>query len=123
MMALDLAFDPITKDLVDGDGGTFAETERADTAVLLQLESHLAEWWGDADAGSLLHDRDRFQADPEPLITDEARRALAVLESEGMIDTIEVRAELAAFGRVNVATSFRDVTTNSLVDLLVEPGV
>jgi phage gp46-like protein len=122
-MALDLKFDPVTGDFIDGPGGTFEETPRADTAVQLQLGSHYGEWWGDADAGSQLHDRGLFQSDPETLIRDEALRALAVLESEGMIDSVEVRAEESRLGRVNVATSFRDVTTDSLVDLLVEPGV
>jgi phage gp46-like protein len=122
-MALDLAFDPITGDLVDGAGGTFKETSRADTAVQLQLTAHYGEWWGDADAGSQLHNLRLFQADPEALLTDEALRSLAVLEQEGMIDAIQVRAELGRFGRVTVATSFRDVTTDSPIDLLVEPGV
>jgi phage gp46-like protein len=121
-MALDLEFDTVTRDLVDGPGGTFAETERADTAVFLQLTSHFAEWWGDVDAGSLLHDLRRFQSDPEPLMSDEARRALAVLESEGMISDIDVLVEEGDNGRVNVATRFRDVATNALVETFIRPG-
>lgn len=121
-MALDLAFDPVTGDLVDGPDGAFLETDRADTAVLLQLTSHYQEWWGDADAGSLLHDLRAFQSDPETLLADEATRALAVLEREGLIDDIDVRVEEGRYGRANIATRFYDASTDSLVDLAMEPG-
>ena len=121
-MALDLKFDPVTHDLVDGPAGTFAETDRADTAVFLQLTSHLGAWWGDVDAGSRLHDLRAFQADPEALMRDEALRALGVLEDEGLISDVDALVEEGRAGRLNVATRIRDVATSALVETFLEPG-
>jgi phage gp46-like protein len=121
-MALDLKFDPVTHDLVDGPSGTFAETDRADTAVFLQLTSRFGEWWGDVDAGSRLHDLRAFQSDPEELMRDEALRSLDLLEREGMISDVDVIVEEGRSGRLNVATRFRDIATSALVETFIEPG-
>jgi phage gp46-like protein len=122
-MALDLKFDPVTHDLIDGPGGTFEETDRADTAVYLQLTSHFREWWGDVDAGSLLHDLRRFQSDPAVLMRDEAMRALGLLETVGgLIADVDVIVEEGQHGRLNVATRFRDIATSTLMESLVDPG-
>lgn len=121
-MATDLRFDPVTKDLIDASDGWFEETETAETAVWLQLESHHREWWGDPDAGSRLHDLRAFQRDPETLLRIEAERALGVLEDAGLIANIEVRVEAGRVGRYNVATRCRDVTTGQLVDTFAGTG-
>lgn len=118
-MAWDLAFDPVTRDLVDDGAGAFEITETAATAVMLQLISHWDAWWGDPDAGSLLHDLQRFASDPPGLTADESRRALQLLAERGRISNLEVIAEEPRTGRVNVAIRFRDTSTGQQVDLVV----
>jgi phage gp46-like protein len=63
-----------------------------------------------------------MQAQPEVMAPDEAKLALERLVRAGRIDNLEVRAELAAPGRVVVATRFRDTTSGSLVELKLTPG-
>jgi hypothetical protein len=121
-MALDFKFDPVTKDLIDAADGSFEQTSTAETAVTLQLEQHQGEWWGDPDAGSLLHDRGAFQAAPETLIPDECQRAMALLVSRGRIANVEARTVLEANGRAVTQTRFRDVSTGQLVDTFVRGG-
>lgn len=121
-MAWDFAFDPVTGDLIDDGRGGVVTTERATTAIQLQLSSHLGEWWGDPNAGSRLHDQRGFQADPVALVEDEARRALEVLVERGRIADVEVRVEQPSPSRVNVAVSSRDVSTGELVDAFISSG-
>jgi phage gp46-like protein len=98
------------------------QTDRADTAVMLQLDSHLGEWWGDADAGSRLHDLRAFQSDPEAQLLDEATRALGVLADAGRIADVQVRVDEVRPGRADVVTRFRDASTGQLVETFVTPG-
>ena len=118
-MAWDLAFDPVTRDLVDDGAGAFERTVTASTAVYLQLVSQYDAWWGDPDAGSLLHDLQRFATDPAGLTADEARRALQLLADRGRISNLEVLGEEPRTGRVGVAIRFRDTSTGQQVDLVV----
>jgi len=119
MGALDFKFDPVTKDLIDAADGSFEQTDRSDTAVMLQLDSHLNEWWGDADAGSRLHDLRAFQADPETGLEDEATRALGALVADDRISDVEVAVDEVRPGRADVVTRFRDASTGQLVDTFV----
>jgi phage gp46-like protein len=121
-MAWDFKFDPVTGDLIDDGRGAVVLTERADTAIMLQLSSHLGEWWGDPNAGSRLHDRHAFQADPVALVEDEARRALDLLVERGRIADVDVRVEQPSAGRVNVAVTSRDVSTGEVVDTFIRSG-
>jgi phage gp46-like protein len=120
--AQDFRFNPVTKDLIDAPDGSFVQTDRADTAVMLQLDSHFGEWWGDPDAGSRLHDLRAFQTDPGPGLLDEATRALDVLVEAGRISDVEVTIDAVLPGRVDLSTRFRDASTGQLVETLVTPG-
>lgn len=115
----DVRFDPVTGDWIDDGAGAVQMVTTAETSVLLQLVTHHGRWGGDPDAGSRIHDLDQFTTDPEALIADEARRALDVLVADGEIADIDVTVTETAPGRVEVATSFRDVKTGSTVVLAI----
>lgn len=115
-------FDPITQDLISDGAGSIKTTTTAETAVLHQLLCHYGEWWGDADAGSRLHDLELFASNPEALIADEAKRALRVLEELGLITDVTVKAAETRPGRVEVQTSFRDTKTGSAVEVGLPVG-
>ena len=121
-MPFDLRFDPLTHDLIDDGRGSVQLTDTAETAVLHALIAHFGEWWGDPDAGSRLHDLDAFVGNPEPMIADEVRRALASIVQAGRIDQLRVRALMERTGRIRVETSFRDATSSQLVALVVAPS-
>ncbi len=121
-MPLDMRFDPITQDEIDDGRGSPVLTPNADTAVQLALLVHYQQAWQAPEMGSRFHDLGAFQADPEPLAESEARRVLARLEAQGRIVMDDVRAELAAPGRLHVATRFRDANTGQLVDTFIRSG-
>lgn len=111
--------DPLTGDLIpDGKGG-YVKTETAEVIVQNELLVHLETNWAAPRRGSLLHDLDRFKANPEVLVAEEARRALANVEEQGRISNIEVRAEVPNPGRINVATRCRDTSTSQTIDTKV----
>lgn len=120
-MPLDLKFDPITQDEITVDGSPVL-TPNADTAVQLAMLVHYGEAWQDPEMGSRFHSLSLFQADPEPLAEQEARRVLERLEAQGRIAVDEVEAELVAPGRLLVATTFRDSNTGQLVDTFIKTG-
>ncbi|MDQ3295067.1 MAG: hypothetical protein M3619_00595 [Myxococcota bacterium] len=114
--------DPITGDLIpDGKGG-YVKTNTAEVLVQNQLLAHYGKAWQDPELGSMLHDLERFKTSPEVLVPEEARRALARVEAAGRISNIETDAELRGAGRVDVATRFRDTSSNQIVDTYVTPG-
>jgi len=120
-MSWDLAFDPITGDLIRDDAGGWVRTESADTAILNQLECHYDRWWADPTLGSTLFDRDRFTSAPAPLVQAEVQRALDVLVAEELIANLEVVAAENASkgGRVDVRTTYRVVATGLNVESLL----
>lgn len=123
-MAFGFAIDPVLRDLVIGTNGSFETVTHSGPAVILQLQSHLNKWWGDASAGSRLHDLNAFQRNPAVLVADEARRALGMLVDVGRIADVEVSAtEDRSIGRSYVRTRFRDVSTGQRVDTLIPVGV
>lgn len=111
--------DPITGDLIPDGGGGYVKTETAEVLVQNELLIHLDTNWAAPGRGSLLHDLDRFKANPVALIPEEARRALANVEAAGRIANIETAAEQPKPGRINVSTRFRDTSSNQLVDTFV----
>ena len=117
MTMWDLAFDPLTDDLIRDDAGGWARTETGDTAVLNQLRVHFGECWSDDGIGSLLHDRARFAAAPGPAIAAEARRAMGLLVDAQYLDEVSVQAQETRAGHVDGRTSYRLVETGQLVEM------
>ena len=119
-MAWDLAFDPVTGDLIRDDAGGWETTDTADTAVLNQLSIHYDRWWADPGLGSQLFDRDRFTSDPPGLVQAEVERALDLLVAEEVIADLQVAAtESRKSGRVDVRTTYRVVATGQDVEQLL----
>jgi hypothetical protein len=116
-MSWDLAFDPITKDLVRDGAGGWLQTDTGDTAVLNQLEVHFGRWWGDPGVGSLLFDRARFVSDPAVLVGAETRRALGLLVAEQYLADVDVQTRETQAGRVDGRTSYRVVETGQIAQL------
>lgn len=125
-MPWDLAFDPITHDLVRDDAGGWTRTTYSDTAVLNQLTCHFDRFWADPSIGSRLYDRDLFTSDPAGLVAAEVRRALQLLVDEEVIADLLVAAKENGAGRVDVRTTYRLVATGQLIELelpVFRPGV
>jgi hypothetical protein len=120
--ALDLVFDPTTRDLIDAPDGGFVEGTDSRTAVLWQLESKLGAWWGSPPDGSLV---DAIVAGDEPAtandLRDEALRALQVLVDEGIISELQVALDTDEAGRTVVLVNYRDRSSGRLVDLAYVP--
>lgn len=123
MPGLDFSLDPITLDLVDDGAGGFASTATAATAVQHQMQCHLGEWWGDADAGSLLHtlvQRDDGE-ETQAFIGDEAQRAAQPLVADGRIAAVTTDVSKPYPGRLFTSVSFQDLQTGQPVDLVLRP--
>lgn len=123
-MPWDLAMHPITGDFVSDGHGGWLRVEDASTAVLHQLRCHHDRWWADSELGSRFFDRSLFAASPGPEAEAETLRAMGVLVSEDLIADLEVTANEARAGRVNVRTAYRVVASGQLVDavLPILPG-
>jgi phage gp46-like protein len=123
MASWNLYFDPKTRDVVLNSKGHFVEDNTAGPTVMHQLLCHYGKWWGDPKRlGSKIYDLKFFQARPEVMAPDEARRALGVLVDMGKIRQLEVRAEVPQTGRVVVQSRFQDANTGQLVDTFVKAG-
>lgn len=117
-MPNDFKFDPSTGDLVDDGKGSFVTTSHADTKLQLQLECHFGKCWHDQLLGSLLYDLKNFQVNPEVTLPDEVRRALNVLASRGVLDSIQVTSKRVNSYRVDVSSQSRDRSTGQIVPTL-----
>lgn len=120
--ALELVFDPVTRDLIDAPDGWFVEGTDSRSAVLWQLESHFQAWWGSPFDGSriaaILSGDD--PATPQDL-RDEALRALQVLVNAGIISDLAVALDTDESGHVVVILNYRDRASGRLVDLAYVP--
>lgn len=124
---LDMTIDPATLDFVDTDDGGWEETDSSTTAVLCQLESDYAKWWGDPRAGSRI--RELMQNDEgTPVeavqLRDEAQRALQVLVNDGVLS--ELAAEVLENDEGNRATiglRYTDRASGRSVDQVYTPLV
>jgi len=120
--ALDLVFDPVTRDLIDAPDGGFVEGTDSRTAVLWQLESELGAWWGSPPDGSRIR---AIVAGDEPAtaidLQDEALRALQALIDEGLISELHVALDTDDGGRVAIVLAYRDRSSGRLVDLAYVP--
>lgn len=120
--ALSLVIDPITRDLVDSSDGWFVESSDSQTAVLFQLESTYAAWWGDPTSGSKVRAIVRGE---EPAtaqdLADETLRALQPLVDDGIISDLTVRNEVDEAKRTVVLINYRDRTSGRLVDMAYVP--
>jgi hypothetical protein len=84
--ALELVFDPLTRDLIDAPDGWFVEGTDSRSAVLCQLESRYQAWWGSPFDGSRICDilRDDDPATPQDL-RDKVLRAMQALVDDGIV--------------------------------------
>lgn len=80
---------------------------------------HYGKWVGDPSLGSRFYNMDLFQADPVPLVQDEAERALGILVSRGQIKSPVVSVDGIKAGRISVRTSFQDSRTGNAVELRI----
>jgi hypothetical protein len=120
--ALELVFDPITRDLIDSPDGWFVEGTDSRSTVLWQLESRYEAWWGSPFDGSriaaILSGDDPATAQD---LRDEVLRALQVLVSAGIISDLAVALDIDETGRVVVILNYRDRASGRLVDLAYVP--
>jgi hypothetical protein len=120
--ALELVFDPITRDLIDAPDGWFVEDTDSRSTVLWQLESHFQAWWGSPFDGSriaaILSGDDPATAQD---LRDEALRALQLLVNAGIISDLAVALDTDEAGRVVVILNYRDRASGRLVDLAYVP--
>jgi hypothetical protein len=120
--ALELVFDPVTRDLIDAPDGWFVEGTDSRSTVLWQLESHFQAWWGSPFDGSRIAAilRGDDPATPQDL-RDEALRALQVLVSSGTISDLAVALDTDEAGRVVIVLNYRDRASGRLIDLAYVP--
>jgi len=119
---LDLAIDPITRDLIDAPDGGFVETADSRSAVIAQLESEYLAWWGSPFDGSRI--REILSGDDPAdaqMLSDEVLRALQPLVAEGIISEIDVDLDVDEAGRVVVLINYRDQASGGLIDLAYVP--
>src|SRR4051812_41168810 len=107
--ALELVFDPLTRDLIDAPDGWFVEGTDSRSAVLWQLESRYQAWWGSPFDGSRIRDilRGDDPATPQDL-RDEVLRAMQALVDEGIVSDLAVATDTDETGRVVVILNYRD---------------
>lgn len=119
---LDLAFDPLTRDLVDADDGGLVETTDSRTAVVWQMECRYDAWWGDATQGSRIRQllRGEIPGDITDLV-DEVKRCLQPLVNEGVITDLAVSLDEDEAKRPVILMLYRDRSTGSLVDIAYVP--
>jgi hypothetical protein len=120
--ALELVFDPLTRDLIDAPDGWFVEGTDSRSTVLWQLESRYQAWWGSPFDGSRIRDilSGDDTATPQDL-RDEVLRAMQVLVDNGIISELAVALDTDEGGRVVVILHYRDRASGRLVDLACVP--
>jgi hypothetical protein len=120
--ALELVFDPLTRDLIDAPDGWFVESTDSRSAVLWQLESHYEAWWGSPFDGSrivaILRGDDPATAQD---LRDEVLRAMQALVTDGLISELTVGLDTDEAGHVVVILNYRDQASGRLVDLAYVP--
>jgi hypothetical protein len=119
---LDLAFDPLTHDLVDAADGAWVETTDSRTAVIFQMESELDTWWGDPTQGSRIAEIITGE-DPGTIrdLVDEVKRCLQPLVAEGVISDLQVTLDTDFGGRPVILMLYRDRSTGHPIDLAYVP--
>ena len=119
---LDLAFDPVTLDLVDADDGGLVETTDSRTAVLWQMECELNSWWGDPEQGSQIAETIRGAEPGDELqLVDRVKSCLQVLVTEGVIFDLSVTLDEDEAGRTAIVINYRDPSTGHPVDIAYIP--
>lgn len=120
--ALELVFDPVTRDLIDAPDGWFVEGTDSRSVVLWQLESRYQAWWGSPFDGSRIQDILRGD-DPATAqdLRDEVLRAMQALVSAGIISDLAVALDTDDVGRVVIVLNYRDRASGRLVDLAYVP--
>lgn len=120
--AFDLAIDPMTLDFIDADDGTWVETTDSRTMVIMQIESTLNAWWGDATAGSRLHAilSNATEQDVKSIV-DELKRCLQPLVNDSVIETLNVSSDVDEAGRPVLLMTYTDRSTGRLLDLKYVP--
>lgn len=124
MPGLDRMLDPVTGDYIDAPGGEYEETLTAAPALYHQMKTPLGRWWGDLDAGSLLHLLRQRGAD-EPTVRfaeDAALQALDRLVVDGLIESPAAAASADRRGRMHLSTSCVDIQTGQPLKLPVIGG-
>lgn len=124
---LDVAFDPLTGDLIDTPDGGILETTDSRTAVTFQMECALNAWWGDPTQGSRLRillgsDGPDTIVDPIDVI-DETKRCLQLLVDEGVITDLAVAQETDEYGRLAILMTYRDSSTGHPIDIAFSPFI
>lgn len=122
MPGVDFQLDPASGDLVESDDGWFEEGPSAATKVRYQLEHHFNAWWGDATAGSLLHEA-RQRGDGElgaAFVAGEVRRALDMLVDARDIGDVSVTVVREQPGRFTLDVAYRDLQSGQPVEFTVD---
>lgn len=123
---LDLAFDPLTRDLVDEVDGSLVETSDSRTAVLFQIEAAVDAWWADPTQGSrissmLSSSQGESEAATISDVVDEVKRCLQALVDDGIIMDLSVSIDHDEAGRPVIVMNYRDRSTGTAVDLAYVP--
>lgn len=121
---LDLAFDPLSRDLVDSDDGAWVETTDSRTAVIFQMESKVNAWWADATQGSRIRQLlESGDGDPVSVVelVDEVKRCLQDLVDDGIITDLSVSLNTDEANRPVILMMYRDRSTGHPVDLQYVP--
>ncbi len=120
--ALELVFDPVTRDLIDAPNGWFVESTDSRSTVLWQLESRYQAWWGSPFDGSriaaIITGDDPATAQD---LRDEVLRAMQALVSAGILSDLAVALDTDEAGRVVILLNYRDRASGRLVDLAYVP--
>lgn len=127
---LDQEIDPVTLDFIDTDDGAWSETPDSRSIVLCQLELELGKSYTTPGDGTEI--KARFErGDPvtTQFVEAEVRRALAVLETLGIIGAVQVSgrdehgAQLFDESRRRAVFELRwtDLATGSPVEDVYQP--
>lgn len=127
----DQELDPITLDFIDTDDGEWSETPDSRSIVLCQLELELGKSYNTPGDGTRiraqLEDPDGAPVTTQFVIS-ECRRALAILESLGIIGSVQIvgtdergRQLTDETGRAMFLLSWLDLATGSPVEDVYRP--
>lgn len=106
-------------DYIDDGEGFFVSDQTAATPVRHVVLGEINTWVGDLKAGRIqrgIKGRNLTNAEAE-LERDSLRRGLAVLQTAGLIDSIEVTFERVGVTRLNVSVRTRDTQSGGTIQI------
>lgn len=119
MPGRDRVLDPISRDYVRDDNGSWKTTRTIATGIYHQLLGRRNQWWGDFAAGSDLYLMEQESNSPGSLELhiERVRSAIRPFEEQGLARDLEVEGERDTRHRQTTRSQVVDVQSGTEIDL------